>query len=188
MSPTIHTQDADLPVTERLDVYPEIDPSKHIANKTYKDKVVLITGASRGIGKELAILYAKAGASLVLSARNQKLLEEVKQEVLRIKPTTKVAGVDRFGKLDVVIANAGKIIDWDGPIGEQDPIAWWSVFEVNLRGVHLLAHFTLPHLVKTNGYFVAMSSITSLMRLPKGSSYCLSKHAVNRFVEFIPLE
>ncbi|TFY74832.1 hypothetical protein EWM64_g9183 [Hericium alpestre] len=161
MSPTIHTQDADLPVTERFDVYPEIDPSKHIANKTYKDKVVLITGASRGIGKELAILYAKAGASLVLSARNQKLLEEVKQEVLRIDPAAKVvsvvadvadikqteavvkAGVDRFGKLDVVIANAGKFIDWDAPIGEQNPIAWWSVFEVNLRGVHSLAQFVL---------------------------------------------
>ncbi|TFY83682.1 hypothetical protein EWM64_g327 [Hericium alpestre] len=133
-------------------------------------------------------------------------LEEAKQEVLRVDPAAKVvsvvadvadvkqteavvkAGVDRFGKLDVVIPNAGRVTDWDKPLGEQDPITWWGVFEVNLRGVHSLAHFTLPHLAKTDGCFIAMSSLASMMRHPKGSSYCLFKHAVNRFIEFIPLE
>ncbi|TFY81341.1 hypothetical protein EWM64_g2671 [Hericium alpestre] len=206
MSLSNRTVEADLPVTERFDVYPEIDPSKHFADKTYKGKVVLITGASRGIGKEFAIAYAKAGAALVLSARNQKLLDDVERDIHAIDPATKVvsvvadvadvkqveavvkAGVGRFGKLDVVIANAGMVLDWNEPIAEQDPNAWWSVFEVNLRGVHSLAHFTLPHLVKTDGYFVALSSGAAQFRAPNGSSYCISKHAVNRLIEFVNIE
>ncbi|TFY81344.1 hypothetical protein EWM64_g2669 [Hericium alpestre] len=219
--------DAELPVTERFDVYPEIDPTKHFVDKTSKGKVFLITGVSRGIGKELAISYAEAGASLIFCSRTPKTLEEVKQEVLRTDLATEVvsvvtdvievkqvealvkAGVDRFGRLDMAIANAEKLTDRDArrhsllmmsasgmiyricilsALGEQDPFAWWSVLEVNLRGTHSLAHFTLPHLAKTNGYFVAILSLGSQLLVPNGSAYVISKRGVNRLIEFVALE
>ncbi|TFY81340.1 hypothetical protein EWM64_g2672 [Hericium alpestre] len=195
-----------LAVIERFHVYPEIDPFKHFAEKSFKDKIILITGASHGIGKQYAITYAQAGASLVISACNVKALDDVKQEDLRVSPATEnvsvvadvadvkqvetfvKAGVERFGKLDIVIGNARMFIDCDAPLGEQDPVARWAVFEVNLRSVHSLSYFTLPHLVKVEGYFVAISSLSGMMRVSNGSSYRVSKHAVNRFIEFVALE
>lgn len=106
-------------------IYSTIDPTKHFKDKTYKGKVVLITGASRGIGQDVARHYALAGASVTLVSRRQSALEDVKAAILLEVPDAEIflyaadvkdpvqaeaavnATVERFGRLDVLIANAG---------------------------------------------------------------------------------
>ncbi|ETW77150.1 hypothetical protein HETIRDRAFT_441698 [Heterobasidion irregulare TC 32-1] len=196
----------DLPVTLKHDVYPTIDPSVHYDKKSCKGKVVFVAGASRGIGEEIAITYARAGASVVLGGRKQATLDAVKKTILEsvdgvqvldvILDVTKAKQVDdavkvviaQFGKLDIVIANAGALTTWNQPFTEEDPDAWWNVLEVNVRGVYNVARYTTPHLSKTRGYFVAISSLAAQIRIPFGSSYAVSKHAVGRFVEHMKLE
>jgi NADPH:quinone reductase-like Zn-dependent oxidoreductase len=106
-------------------VYPFIDPKQHYTSQAFKGQVVLITGASRGIGQEAALQYARAGASLVLVSRKQETLNETRAVVLKELPGTEVVTFvadvkdpvsaeeavkltkSRFGRLDVLVANAG---------------------------------------------------------------------------------
>ncbi|TFY69121.1 hypothetical protein EVG20_g3289 [Dentipellis fragilis] len=194
------------PFSERHDVYPGIDPAVQYATGTHKGKVVFITGSSRGIGEDLAITYAKAGASLILAARTQKALDAVKAKILREVPSADVlvvptdvvdlgqveaavkAGIERFGKLDIVIANAGTGDGFTQSMTEKDPLEWWKIVEVNVRGVYNVAHFTLPYLMKVKGYFLVTTSMGGILRMANGSPYSISKEAANTFVEYVALE
>ncbi|KAJ6567415.1 NAD-P-binding protein [Mycena vulgaris] len=196
----------DLPVTRMSDVYPGIDPKPHFDGQTYKGIVVLITGASRGIGEEIALFYARAGASLSLVGRKQADLAEAKTRILVQAPNAPIeifvadvvdtqsvkaavqSTVEVYGKLDIAIANAGKADPWNKPFTEYDPDNWWKTMEVNIRGVYNVAHFALPELVKTKGYNVIIGSVGAQMRMPFASSYVTSKHAVNRLNEYIHTE
>ncbi|TFK65493.1 NAD-P-binding protein [Pluteus cervinus] len=196
----------DLPVSHMNDIYPGIDPTPHFANKTYAGKSVLVTGGSRGIGLEIALFYAKAGANITLVARDQAGLDSAKATILAAIPESKVITsivdvtdtkavkslvefvVDTFGKLDIVVANAGKADPWQKPFTEHDPDNWWRTMEVNIRGVYNIAHFTLPELAKTKGYHIIIGSIGGQMRRPFASSYATSKHTVNRLNEYIAIE
>ncbi|EIM83298.1 NAD-P-binding protein [Stereum hirsutum FP-91666 SS1] len=193
-------------VSHRTDVYPYIDPKIHYASQAFKNKVVFITGASQGIGEETARQYARAGATLVLAARSVENLERVKKEILTELPKAQIltvkadvvvpeevkAAVDtavaKFGKLDIVIANAGMANSWTQPLAEMDPNEWWRTIEVNLRGVYNTVHYSIPHLNKTKGSIVAVSSIVAQVRVPNASNYCLSKHAIGRLIEYITIE
>jgi NAD(P)-dependent dehydrogenase (short-subunit alcohol dehydrogenase family) len=106
-------------------VYPLVDPVQHWKSKTFKDKVVLITGASRGIGLTTAIFYARAGARLALVSRKLQALEESKAAVLKEQPDTLILlipadvadpkaaqnavnkTIETYGSLDILITNAG---------------------------------------------------------------------------------
>jgi hypothetical protein len=137
--------DEELPVTQRHEsapfyllvfsysayplcsVYPTIDPKKAFENQTYRGKVVFITGASRGIGQETAITYAKAGANVTIAGRSQETLDKTAVAIRAIVPGAHVLVVPtdvrdpkateaaiqttlaRFGRLDVLIANAGAL-------------------------------------------------------------------------------
>jgi NAD(P)-dependent dehydrogenase (short-subunit alcohol dehydrogenase family) len=105
-------------------IYPAIDPRLAYESQAYKGKTVLITGASRGIGAETALQYAKCGASIALIARRKETLQSVKSEILQTVPKADIRlfvadvsdkeamkqavdGVaNAFGRLDIVIANA----------------------------------------------------------------------------------
>ncbi|KLO07034.1 NAD-P-binding protein [Schizopora paradoxa] len=196
----------DLNVKQRHDVYPGTDPKPVYASKAYRGKVVLISGASRGIGEEISLTYARAGATLSLLARSTEALASVKDSIVKVVPDARVevfkvdvtkplevraaveGTIEKFGKIDIVIANAGKAERWNKHFTEQDPLDWWRTFEVNVRGVFNLAHFAVPHLKATKGYFVAVSSMAAQIRWPYMSAYGTSKHALGRFVEFIGLE
>jgi NAD(P)-dependent dehydrogenase (short-subunit alcohol dehydrogenase family) len=113
--------------SQRISVYPLIDPQIHYNAQTYAGKTVLITGASRGVGLETAIFYARAGACLTIVARRQETLNESKDTILREQPSAQVltlpadvrdvkkaeeavaATVAHFGHLDILVANAATL-------------------------------------------------------------------------------
>ncbi|KAH9001474.1 NAD-P-binding protein [Lactarius akahatsu] len=198
--------DEELPVTNRHDIYSTIDPKEAFANQTYRGKVVLVTGASRGIGQETAITYAKAGENVAITGRSQETLDKtaaiihaavssaqvlaVPADVRDPKATEAAiqATLERFGRLDVLIANAGALSDFNQKLGDKVPDQWWNTFEVNVRGVYNTARASISALEKTSGRIVVISSKSAQFRDPHGSDYAISKHAINRLVEFIALE
>jgi NAD(P)-dependent dehydrogenase (short-subunit alcohol dehydrogenase family) len=192
--------------TYHKDVYDLINPKQFYESQTFHGKVVFITGASRGVGAATALQYARAGASLALAARQQDALDKVKSDILLAVPDARVLVfpldvsrtrdvekaiatiVAEFGRLDVVIAGAAKGGVWDKPLLEKDPDEWWSVVEVGIRGVFNALYFGLPHLVKSKGSAVVVTSRGAQLRLPYASDYCVAKHALGRLVEQIHLE
>ncbi|VDC07857.1 unnamed protein product [Peniophora sp. CBMAI 1063] len=191
-------------LTDRHDVYPAVDPQFAFDHKSFAGKVVLITGASKGIGSAIATFFARAGAKLALIARRDSGLEDVKEklqdefdvEVLAfaedVRDTQTAAKivedtVAHFGKIDVVIANAG-VASKPALIGEADVTQWWSTLEVNLLGTVNYVAPALKHLKKTNGYVIVISSWSALLRSASTSDYAISKQVLNRFVEFVALE
>ena len=137
--------------TPRHDTYPFISPAKFDLSGKY----VFISGASRGIGRAVAISYAKAGVSGIaigarsdLSSLEKELLEAAKNanrkepKVARISldviDRTSVEAAAKatesaFGRLDILINNAGYAAQWI-PIAERDPDEWWKTWEVNIKG------------------------------------------------------
>ncbi|KAI0265848.1 NAD-P-binding protein [Gloeopeniophorella convolvens] len=199
--------DEDLPVAKRQDVYPKIDPKVHFEGQTFRGKVVLVTGASCGIGQEIAFAFAKAGASVTIVARSQASLDETVSRIQSTLPSARVfavsadvsdsqaaraavqATVDQFGRLDILVPNAGVASKLTEPMEDKDPDAWWHTFEVNLRGVFNFVHPSIQPLQESgNGYIIIVSGAGAQLRIPFGSDYATSKHAVGRLVEFIALE
>ncbi|KAI0275461.1 hypothetical protein BC834DRAFT_965831 [Gloeopeniophorella convolvens] len=190
-------------VTQHHSVYPSLDPTPFFSTQAYAGKVAFVTGASRGIGAEIAVYYARAGAAVAITARTS--LAQTRERILAAVPTAKVlefsvdvadpeqvgaaveATVKEFGRLDIAVANAGTAQGNRLRIGDIDPNVWWETVEVNLRGTFNTAHYTLPHLETAHGYFVATSSNTAQIRLPTGSDYCGSKFAIGRLIEMIAI-
>lgn len=187
----------------RGDTYPAISSN----NDSHAGRAVFISGASRGIGCATAISYARAGAShIAIAARSS--LDEVEKSmravatqpltVLKLKVdvtdpnSVKEAArqtLEAFdGRLDVLINNAGALEPWV-KIDESDPIAWWSTWEANVKGVYLLTREFLPAILKSDlKWIVNVTSVGSLLTMPTASSYQSSKFAVLRFTEFLDVE
>ncbi|KAF2718214.1 putative 2-(R)-hydroxypropyl-CoM dehydrogenase [Polychaeton citri CBS 116435] len=190
------------------DTYAAIDPTQH----SLSGKAVFISGASKGIGRQIALSFAQAGASFIaIGARSS--MEDVEKEVksaaqaagkeepriLAIKlDVTDVQSVDdavreignAFGRLDIVINNAG-VLGGYKKIHESDPDEWWQTWNVNLRGPYLIARACLPLILKTEGglkTFVTVSSVGAHLVGPGLSDYQPSKLAVLRFTEFLAAE
>ena len=163
-----------------------------------KDKVVIITGASSGIGYATALALAKEGAKLIVGARRTDRLENlVKQiegingEVLSVSAdVTKKSDCDElinsaiknWGKIDVIINNAGlmplsfvknlKVDEWD------------QMIDVNIKGVLYCTAAVLPHMREAkSGHIINISSVAGRIVFPAGSVYCATKHAVTAFSE-----
>jgi NAD(P)-dependent dehydrogenase (short-subunit alcohol dehydrogenase family) len=192
------------------DIYTAIDPTK--TDLSQPSKVVLITGAGRGIGRSIALQYAKAGvACLVLCARTASELDSVEKEIIKIgsgvrvrqtivdvadeksvAAVAKTVGVEE-GRLDVLVNNAGSSSDWI-PLAESDASSYLQTFNVNFNGTYLMLKYFLPLLVETAKKentvvdVVNMSSIGANMTFPGASAYQISKQAVSRLTEFVALE
>lgn len=163
-------------------------------------KVVLITGASSGIGSATAIHLAQLGASLSLSGRNVDNLNKVAQQCGKSKPFI-VTGeltnendvkniidstIKHYGRLDVLINNAGVLVK--GSIETTSLEEYDRTFNINVRSVFQLTTLAVPHLIKTQGNIVNVSSVTGLRSFPYCLAYCMSKAAVDQFTRCIALE
>jgi len=165
---------------------------------------VVITGASDGIGRALAVALAARGANLVLAARTAPALEVAAQACLEagareaLAVPTDVAdpdacraliatAIEHFGKLDVLVNNAG--ISMHVPVRD---IADLSIFErvmrVNYLGAVYCTHAALPYLEAARGLVVAVSSLQGKMGFPGYSGYCASKHAMQGFFDSLRME
>ncbi|KAL8226052.1 hypothetical protein R6Q57_018609 [Mikania cordata] len=167
-------------------------------------KVVLITGASSGIGEHLAYEYAKHGAKLALVARREELLvvvagkaEElgspevivIKADVSKLEDCKRFVDetINHFGKLDCLINNAGIAIV--GLFEDQECITeHTSVMDINFWGSVNATHFALPYLRKSKGRIVVISSCGEWFATPKASLYNASKAAQKSFFETLRLE
>lgn len=169
---------------------------------SFENKVVLITGASSGIGSACAVKFAKLSASLSLVGRNVDNLKQTKnqcKEISGLKPVTIVADicldediahivketVDRYGKIDVLINNAGVSV-MSGIYSEA--AAFDRVMATNVRATYLLTNRVLPFLIKTKGNIVNVSSVLSTKPLPIMTPYCMSKAAIDIFTKCLAFE
>lgn len=156
-------------------------------------KVLLITGASSGIGEATARKAAEDGFKLVLIARRKEKLDALVSELGADNAVGIAAdagqyeqladavkqGVDRFGRLDAVFANAGTGVSAAGTEA-GDPNEWKSMIDVNINGLLYTAKLTLPHLRKTTGHFLMTGSAAGRVTL-KGSVYGATKWFVHGF-------
>lgn len=165
-----------------------------------KNKVVVITGASSGIGKALAEAFAARGARLALGARRTELLEELQKEhpeteMLIQKTDVSIeedcrqlidATVKRFGRIDVMINNAG--ISMRALFEEVDLKVLHQLMDVNFWGTVYCTKYALPHLLKTQGSLVGVISIAGYVGLPGRTGYSASKFAIRGFLDTVRIE
>ncbi|XP_043285656.1 dehydrogenase/reductase SDR family member 7 [Venturia canescens] len=171
--------------------------------ESLRGKVVWITGASSGIGEHLAYTLAKVDCKLVLTARRENLINEVKEKCLRINANLKETDVEvlplditntdlhrdafdrvisKFGKLDILVNNAGRTqrANWEDVDIEVDR----EVFELNVFSVLSLSRLAVKHFTENGqGHLVVTSSIAGIRGVPFSASYTGSKHALHGYFE-----
>ena len=168
------------------------------------DKVVVITGASSGIGESTAKLLAKQGAKVVLGARRSKRIDAVVQEISATggkaigfaTDVTKRADVealiqrtlDGFGRVDVLINNAGVMPI--APIEALKVDEWDRQIDVNIKGLLYGVAAALPHMQKQkSGHFINTASVFGIkVFAPGGTVYCATKEAIRTFTEGLRME
>lgn len=158
-----------------------------------EDKVVIVTGGGRGIGKSIALSMAKEGANIVIISRTKEQLEQTAHEMqsLGVKPMIIPADISKlsnvnmalnkvlseYGKLDVLVNNAG--ITKLSAINDIEPDEWREIIEVNLFGTYNFCKAVIPHFIMQNkGKIINMGSDSSFIGYPLMSAYASSKHAV----------
>jgi short-subunit dehydrogenase len=166
----------------------------------WTDKTVMITGASSGIGKGLALDIAARGARLGLLARRQDLLDEIVRAVKgrAVAVTADVrdahamkAAADRvrreLGPIDMLIANAG--IGTSAHVAQLDPDHMANVININVLGAANSVAAVVPQMVERgHGQLVAISSLAAYRGLPKSAAYCASKAALSAYFESVRLD
>ncbi|KAI0377603.1 NAD(P)-binding protein [Hypomontagnella monticulosa] len=190
--------------TLRYDTYDHIDP---LTKSNCEGKAVLITGGNKGIGKGVAISYARAGAShIAITSRSDAAevvveIEKSAADAGRRKPTVLLLQMDvanpasvrkaaqvleeNWGRLDILIGNAGFLARYE-KILDGDEDEWWSSFEVNLRGGYIVAKSFLPLMLKGGDKTIINMSSTGAMHFHTGgSSYQISKLALMRLTEYL---
>lgn len=170
----------------------------------FAGKVVLITGASSGIGAATAKYLGSLGASLALTGRNVENLNKIVSECSLPKDTPApfiVTGeltnesdtknildstIKHFGKLDVLINNAGVIET--GSIENTSLEQFDRMMNINVRCIYQLTTLAVPHLVQTKGSVVNISSVNGVRSFPGVLAYCVSKAAVDQFTRCAALD
>ena len=169
----------------------------------FRDQVVIVTGASAGIGKSLALLLAGQGAKVALAARRAEQLELVAEECLQRGGESLVVPTDvsneaqckalvektvaTFGKLDMLVNNAGLAV-----VARLEDYSNLTLFkhtiDVNFYGAVYCTYYALQYLKQSNGRIVAVSSLGGKMQAPYNSAYVSSKFAMQGFFDSLRIE
>jgi short-subunit dehydrogenase len=169
----------------------------------FKDKVVVITGASSGIGKALAHEFASKGANLVLAARQYITLCEIAQSLekefgiravavqcdVSIEEDCKLMiaqAVQSFKRIDVLVNNAG--ISMRALFKDVDLKVLKQIMDINFWGTVYCTKYAMPELLKTKGSVVGVSSVAGYKGLPGRTGYSASKFAMNGFLDSLRIE
>ncbi|RKR83110.1 short-subunit dehydrogenase [Mucilaginibacter gracilis] len=170
---------------------------------SFNNKVVIITGASSGIGKALATEFAARGANLILAARQYVTLCEIAQSLQQqynIKAVAVQCDVSveedckllikqtmaTFGRIDVLINNAG--ISMRALFNDADLAVLKKLMDVNFWGTVYCTKYALPQIISTKGSVVGVSSIAGYKGLPGRTGYSASKFAMNGFLDSLRIE
>lgn len=170
----------------------------------FKDKIVIVTGGSRGIGKSIALAFGEAGASVVVTARKAHLLREVVEEIQGrggdgfyvecdltrdetiynlIEKTS-----ERYGRIDVLVNNAG-IGPWVKKSEEVTKEMWEEVLQVNLMAPFLLCREAGKIMMKNNwGRIINVASVGGAIALPRQIAYCAAKAALIQMTKVLAIE
>ncbi len=167
-----------------------------------KDKVVIITGASSGIGRALAYEFSLNGSKVVMGARNDSKLAEIVDditqkggEIVFIKTDVSLEAdckklidkaISTFGKIDILINNAG--ISMRALFEDADLSVIKKLMDVNFWGTVYCTKFALPQILKHKGSIVGVSSIAGIKALPARTGYSASKYAMCGFLEALRIE
>lgn len=170
----------------------------------WKDKIVMLTGASSGIGEALALAMAKRGSTVGLLARRGELLAELAKKCESAGGRARVFACDvtdregvenaarslraEFGRIDIMIANAG-IGGTVDPARYLDPDIVRKVVDINLMGAVNAVHAVLDGMLERgSGQLVAISSLAGFRGLPRSAAYSASKGAMTNFFESVRLD
>ena len=161
------------------------------STKKLEGKIAVVTGASRGIGRQIALLFAKEGAQLVLTARNAELLQTLAEEIrksgghdplclpLDVKESEKVSELtdktlDKYGRIDILVNNAG--LTRDGLLLRMSDEDWDEVLNTNLRGAFFfLRSVAKPMLKQRAGRIINIASVIGLIGNAGQANYAASK-------------
>ncbi|MGW8668055.1 SDR family NAD(P)-dependent oxidoreductase [Streptomyces niveus] len=174
-------------------------PSEEDMSNTLDRKVVLVTGASSGIGQATALALSKAGARVAVGARRADRPKSLAQDgpgemlVLELDVTDHesvrdavTATVEYFGALDALVNNAGIMLS--GPILNGDTAEWNRMIDTNLLGSMYTAHAALPHLLESKGAVVQISSTSGRTASAGGGVYGATKFGITAFSEALRQE
>ncbi|MEJ2514884.1 MAG: SDR family oxidoreductase [Gammaproteobacteria bacterium] len=169
----------------------------------FTDNVMIVTGASEGIGRALCLAVAAQRPKLVVSARNAERLESLASECRAAGAEVEVFPADltdaercrglventveRFGRLDTLVLNAGRTM-WALAEEVEDPSIYRDVMELNYFSLVWTTLAALPHLKATRGRLVPVASLAGLTGVPSRSGYAASKHAVVGFFDSLRIE
>ncbi len=173
--------------------------------ETIKNKVVFITGATSGIGKACAESFASEGAKLILTARRENLLNDIKNELstkyntdvlslaLDVRNRNEVQKVvaslpDQWKNIDILINNAG-LAKGMNKIYEDDIDNWEDMIDTNIKGLLYVTRAIVPGMVeRESGHIINIGSTAGHEAYPKGHVYCATKHAVNAITKGLRMD
>ena len=169
----------------------------------FTGNVVIVTGASEGIGRALCLALAPQRPKLVVAARSADRLESLAAECRKAGAEVMVfpadltqeapcreivdAAVEKFGRLDTLVLNAGRTM-WALAEDIRDPSIFREIMELNFFSLVWTTLAALPHLKATRGRIVPVASLAGLTGVPSRSAYCASKHAVLGFFDSLRIE
>ena len=173
-----------------------------VNSKPFNKKVIIITGASSGIGKALALNLSSKGGRIVLAARNIERLKRVHNEIKRNGGESIIIQTDvskhhdcyylidktleAYGVIDILINNAG--ISMRASFLDVEINVLEKLMNTNFWGAVYCTKYALPHLLESTGSLVAISSICGIIPLPGRTGYATSKHALDGFMDTIRVE